>query len=158
MSFELVAAEEAHYPKSLMCRALGISRSGHHAFRTRKTSLRALDQQKLDVQVAAIFNEKKGRYGAFRIEKELRKSDNCTSRKRVASSMKRQGLWARPKRRWRTTTDSGHKEPVAPNRLNRDFTVSAPNRVWVADTTYSPVIGGFLFLMVIIDLFSRKAP
>lgn len=156
MTFALVSAEEAVYPKALMCRALGLSRSGHHAFRTRKASPRALARQKLDVQVAAVFKEKKGRYGAPRIEKQLRKAENGTSKKRVGGSMKRQGLVARPRRRWRTTTDSGHKEPVAPNLLNRHFIAPAPDRVWVADTTYLPIIGGFLFLVAIIDLFSRK--
>lgn len=156
MTFALVSAEEAVYPKALMCRALGLSRSGHHAYRTRKASPRALARQKLDVQVAAVFKEKKSRYGAPRIEKHLRKIDRGTSKKRVAASMRRQGLVARPKRRWRTTTDSGHKEPVAPNLLCRNFTAPAPDRVWVADTTYLPIIGGFLFLVAIIDLFSRK--
>ena len=157
MSFELIAAEEAHYPKALMCRALGLSRSGHHAYRTRGPSRRALGQQQLDVLVAAIFAELKGRYGAPRIERELRRRGHRTSRKRVAASLVRQGLAARQKRHWRTTTDSRHGEPIAPNLLKRDFSASAPDRVWVADTTYLPVIGGrFLFLVAIIDLFSRK--
>ena len=156
MSFELVEAEKAHYPKALMCRALGLSRSGHHAYRTRGPSRRAVEDQQLDVLIAAIFAELKGRYGAPRIEKELRRRGTRTSRKRVAASMVRQGLVARPKRRWRTTTDSRHHEPIAPNRLERDFSASAPDRVWVADTTYLPVIAGFLFLVVIIDLYSRK--
>ena len=76
MTFALVSAEEAVYPKALMCRALGLSRSGHHAYRRRKASPRALARQRLDVQVAAIFKEKKGRYGAPRIEKQPRK-DEC---------------------------------------------------------------------------------
>jgi transposase InsO family protein len=156
MSFDLIRAEEAHYPKAVMCRALGLSRSGHHAFRTRGPSRRALGQQQLDVLVAAIFAELKGRYGAPRIERELRRRAHRTSRKRVAASMVRQGLVARQKRRWRTTTDSRHHEPIAPNRLQRDFSAPAPDRVWVADTTYLPVLGGFLFLVAIIDLFSRK--
>ena len=156
MSFELIAAEEAHYPKALMCRALGLSRSGHHSFRTRGPSSRALGQQQLDLLVAAIFAELRGRYGAPRIEKELRRRGHRTSRKRVAASMVRQGLISRAKRRWRTTTDSRHNEPIAPNRLQRDFSASLPDRVWVSDTTYLPVIGGFLFLVAIIDLFSRK--
>jgi putative transposase len=70
--------------------------------------------------------------------------------------MVQQGLVARPKRRWRTTTDSRHDEPIAPNRLQRNFSTPAPDLVWVADTTYLPVLGGFLFLVAIIDLFSRK--
>jgi putative transposase len=156
MSFELIAAEEAHYPKALMCRALGLSRSGHHSFRTRGPSRRALGQQQLDLLVAAIFTELSARYGAPRIEKELRRRGHRTSKKRVATSMVRQRLVARPKGRWRTTTDSRHNEPIAPNRLQRDFSAAAPDRVWVADTTYLPVLGGFIFLVAIIDLCSRK--
>jgi putative transposase len=156
MSFELIAAEEVYYPKALMCRALGLSRSGHHSFCTRGPSRRAIGQQRLDLLVSSIFTELKGRYGSPRVEQELRRRGHCTSRKRVAASMVRQGLFARPKRRWRTTTDSRHNEPIAPNRLERDFSAPAPDRVWVADTTYLPVLGGFLFLVVIIDLYSRK--
>src|SRR2546428_12286039 len=70
--------------------------------------------------------------------------------------MARQGLRARPRRRWRRTTDSTHREPIAANLLERNFTAEAPDRAWVADTTYLPVLGGFIFLVVILDLFSRK--
>jgi putative transposase len=156
MSFELVAAEGAHYPKALMCRALGLSRSGYHDFVTRKPSPRALEQQRLDVGVAAVFAEHKGKYGAPRVERELRRRGCYTSRKRVARSMVRQGLAARRRRRWRTTTDSRHQEPIAPNLLQRDFTARVPDRVWVADTTYLPVAASFIFLVAIIDLYSRK--
>lgn len=156
MTFELIEAEKGNYPKALMCRALGLSRSGHHAFSTRGPSRRTVDDQRLDVLVAAIFVELKGRYGAPRIEQELRRRGVHTSRKRVAASMRRQGLRARPRRRWRRTTDSSHREPIAPNLLDRNFTAKAPDRAWVADTTYLPVLGGFLFLVVILDLFSRK--
>jgi transposase InsO family protein len=156
MSFELIAAEEAHYPKALMCRALGLSRSGHHAYRRRAPSPRALEQQKLDVLVAATFAELKGRYGAPRLERELRRRGHRTSKKRVAASMVRQGLAARRRRRWRTTTDSRHNQPIAPNLLARNFSSTAPDCVWVADTTYLPAVAGFLFLVVIIDLYSRR--
>ena len=156
MSFELIEAEDANYPRALMCRALGLSRSGHHAFRTRGPSQRALDNQRLDVLVAAIFAELQGRYGAPRVEQELRHRGVCTSRKRVAESLRRQGLAARRRRRWKQTTDSRHAKPIAPNRLQRDFSALEPDRVWVADTTYLPVLAGFIYLVVIIDLFSRK--
>ena len=156
MSFELIEAEKAHYPKATMCRALGLSRSGLHAFETRGPTPRELDQERLDVLVAALFAEMRGRYGAPRIEQELRRRGHATSRKRVAASMAKQGLVAREKRRWKRTTDSEHAEPVAPNRLARDFSAPAPDRVWVADTTYLPVALGFVFLVVVIDLFSRK--
>ena len=101
MSFELVEAEKGNYPKALMCRALGLSRSGHHAFRTRGPSRRDLEDQQLDVLVGAIFAELGGHYGAPRIEKELRRRGFNTSRKRVAASMVRQNLRSRPRRRWK---------------------------------------------------------
>jgi putative transposase len=156
MTFELIEAEKGNFPNALMCRALGLSRSGHHAFTTRGPSRRALEDQQLDVLVAAVFKELEGRYGSPRIQKELRKHGHRTSKKRVAASMVRQGLVARPPRRWRRTTDSNHREPIAPNLLARNFTAEAPDRAWVADTTYLPVLGGFIFLVVILDLFSRK--
>ena len=156
MSFELIEAEKGNYPRALMCRALGLSRSGHHAFTTRGPSRRQLEEQQLDVLVAAIFAELRGHYGSPRIQKELRRRGVHTSKKRVAASMVRQDLVARPPRRWRRTTDSSHREPIAPNLLGRKFTAQAPDRTWVADTTYLPVLGGFIFLVVILDLFSRK--
>jgi transposase InsO family protein len=156
MSFELIEAEKGNYPKALMCRALGLSRSGHHAFKMRGPSQREIEEQQLEVLVAALFVELGGRYGAPRIEQELRRRGLHTSRRRVAAAMARKGLRARPRRRWRRTTDSSHREPIAPNLLDRNFTAEAPDRVWVADTTYLPVLGGFLLLVVILDLFSRK--
>jgi transposase InsO family protein len=156
MSFELIEAEKGNFPKALMCRALGLSRSGHHAFSTREASRHDLEEQRLDILAAAVFAELGGRYGAPRIEKELRRRGVRTSKKRIAASMARQGLRSRPRRRWRRTTDSSHREPIAPNLLARKFTAEAPDRAWVADTTYLPVLGGFLFLVVILDLFSRK--
>src|SRR3989442_6340510 len=134
MSFELIEAEEAHYPKALMCRALGLSRSGHHAYSTRGPSRRALEEQQLDVLVAAIFAELAGRYGAPRIQQELRRRGSCTSRKRVAASLRRQGLAARPKRRWERAARAHPAGPVAPNRLHPDFPPPAPHRLRVSGT------------------------
>jgi putative transposase len=156
MSFELVQAQEAHFPKALMCRTLGLSRSGYHAWCTRPPSERDHARQQLDVQVKATFDEHDGHYGAPRVEQHLRRQGVRTSRKRIAASLVRQGLVARPKRRWRTTTDSNHKEPIAPNLLQRKFSAADTNQAWVADTTYLSVLTGFIFLVVIIDLFSRK--
>ena len=156
MNFELIEAEKTSFPKALMCRALGLSRSGYHRFTTRGSSRREREEQQFDVLVAAVFAELHGHYGAPRIEQALRQRGTKTSRKRVAASLARQGLQARPRRRWKRTTDSSHREPVAPNLLNRNFTVAAPDRAWVADSTYLPVLGGFLYLVVILDLFSRR--
>src|SRR5258708_5471234 len=138
MSFELIEAEDAHYPKALMCRALGLSRSGHHAYSTRGPSRRALEEQQLDVLVASIFAELGGRYGAPRIEQELRRRGHCTSRKRVAASLRRQGLAARPKRRGKPTTHSHPPGPIPPHPLPSRFTPSAPHRGSGAGPAYPP--------------------
>src|SRR4051812_5446022 len=101
MSFELIEAEKAHYPKALMYRALGLSRSGHHSYSTRRPSRRALEGQQIDVLMAAIFAELDGRYRAPRIEQELRRRGHCTSRKRVGASLPRQHMAARRRRGWK---------------------------------------------------------
>ncbi|HEX2706680.1 MAG TPA: IS3 family transposase [Solirubrobacterales bacterium] len=156
MSFQLIEAEKANYSAALMCRALELSRSGYHAWCTRGPSPRERETAKLDVEVAAVFQEKKKRYGAPRIRAELARRGLHTSRKRVARSLRNQQLAARPKRRFVHTTNSKHNEAIAPNLLQRDFSAEAPNRVWVADTTYLPALLGFIYLVVVIDLFSRK--
>jgi len=154
MSFELIEAEEAHYPKALMCRALGLSRSGHHAYSTRGPSRRALEEQQLDVLVAAIFAELGGRYGAPRIQQELRRRGHRTSRKRVAASMARQGCahargdagGARPTRRIgsrsRPTCSSATsplRRPTAPgSRTRRTCRCSAGLSSSSSSSTCSP--------------------
>src|SRR4051794_30368240 len=105
MSFELIEAEKGNYPKALMCRALGLSRSGHHAFRTRGPSQRELEEQQLEVLVAALFAELGGRYGAPRIEQELRPRGVHTSKKRVAAAMAR-------RRRGELLLDNGVRGPI----------------------------------------------
>jgi len=156
MSFELIEAEKGNYPKALMCRALGLSRSGHHAFTTRGPSQHELEEKQLEVLVAALFAELGGRYGAPRIEQELRRRGLQTSRKRVAAAMARQGLRARARRRCGARPTRRTGSPSPPTSSTATSRRKAPDRVWVADTTYLPVLGGFLFLVVILDLFSRK--
>ena len=101
------------------------------------------------------FTAGRGKYGRDRVRLELGLRGRKASRKRVGASMERQGLRFKPKRRFRITTDSKHAFPVAPNLLNRNFTVTAPNQVWVTDITYLPSRSGWLYLTVFIDLFSR---
>lgn len=156
VSFELVRAEEATYPTALMCRAMDLSRSGYHAWKTRGPSAREQDSRRLDGEVAALFVEKKQRYGAPRLQAELGRRGRRTSRKRVARSMRTQQLAARRRRRFVATTDSRHAERISPNLLKRRFTVPAPDRAWVADTTYLPVLAGFVYLVAVIDLYSRR--
>ncbi len=107
-------------------------------------------------EIEAVFEEHQERYGSPRITRELRARGVRIGRHRVRRLMQLGSLRARPRRRRRVrTTDSRHAHPVAPNLLNRQFTVDAPNRVWAADLTYLPTRQGWLYLAVVIDLFSR---
>lgn len=156
MKFAFIEAEKATVPIAVSCAVLGVSRAGFYAWRTRPPAARTLADQRLAVEVAAIFTEKRERYGSPRVQRELHDRGQRVSRRRVARVMRTHGLRARHRRRFRTTTDSRHTLPVAPNVVARAFTVAAPNTVWVSDLTYLWTNEGWLYLLVILDLFSRR--
>jgi transposase InsO family protein len=154
--FAFIEAEKAEFPITRSCAVLGVSRAGFYAWRGRSPAARAGADQRLAVEVAAIHAESRRRYGSPRVHRELRTRGQHIGRKRVARLMRAQGLRARAPRRFRTTTDSQHTLPIAPNVLARRFTASAPNTVWVTDITYLWTLEGWLYLGVILDLFSRR--
>ena len=156
MRFRFVEAEKAHYPIRLMCRCLRVSRSGYYAWRKRPSSPRAKQDARLRVEIAASYTASRRTYGSPRILRDLREEGHRVSRKRVARLMRELGLEGRRKRRFRATTDSRHRFPVAPNVLMRDFDVEAPNTAWVTDITYLATLDGWLYLAVILDLYSRR--
>ena len=156
MRFRFVEAEKANYPIRWMCRCLAVSRSGYYAWRSRAASARAQQDARLKVEIAASYAASRKTYGSPRILRDLREDGHRVSRKRVARLMRELGLEGRRKRRFRATTDSQHPFPVAPNVLMRDFEVEAPNTAWVADITYLATLDGWLYLAVILDLFSRR--
>jgi transposase InsO family protein len=108
------------------------------------------------VQIGAIHRASRRCYGSPRVHAELRAHGQCISRKRVARLMRRAGWAARRRRAFRLTTQSRHTRPVAPNRLARQFTAPAPDHVWVTDITYLATVEGWLYLAVVLDLFSRR--
>jgi len=140
-----------------MCRLLGVSTSGYHAWCRRPESARRQRDRRLKVLVRASFEGSKRRYGSPRIHRDLREDhDECVSRKRVIRLMQEEGLQARVPKRFVCTTDSDHELPVAANLLNREFTAEAPNQRWVGDTTEFTIgESGKLYLAAILDLFSR---
>jgi transposase InsO family protein len=138
-----------------MCRVLEVSRSGYYRWLQRKPSQRQLDNQRLDAQIREIYDGSKGRYGSPKITQELRDRGRRVGKNRVAKRMHLAGLRSKVRRKYRVTTDSNHHFPVAPNLLERDFTAAAPDTVWVSDITYLLTRTGWLYLTVIIDLFSR---
>ena len=156
MRFRFVEAEKAHYPIRLMCRCLAVSRSGYYAWRKRSPSTRATRDRHLKVEIAASHRASRRTYGSPRILRDLRAEGHRVSRKRVARLMRELGLVGRRKRRFVTTTDSRHRSPVAPNVLMRDFDVAEPNTAWATDITYIATLEGWLYLAVVLDLFSRR--
>ena len=157
MRFQFIAVEKAHHALRLLCRCLRVSRSGFYAWQARPESAHATRDRRLQVLVRASFAASKGRYGSPRIHRDLREDhQERVSRKRVIRLMQEDGLKARVRKRFVCTTDSDHDQPVAANLLERQFTATAPNQRWVADTTEFPIgTGGKLYLAVILDLFSR---
>ena len=156
MRFRFVEAEKAHYPIRLMCRCLAVSRSGYYAWRKRSPSARATRDRHLKVEIAASHRASRRTYGSPRVLRDLRAEGHRISRKRVARLMRELGLEGRRKRRFVTTTDSKHRFPVAANVLMRDFDVAEPNTAWATDITYIATLEGWLYLAVILDLFSRR--
>jgi transposase InsO family protein len=156
VKFAFIAVEKAAYPIIVLCKVLGVSRSGFYTWSARVPSARSLEDGKLRVHVAAIYERSRGTYGAPRVHAELRADGFNVSRKRVARLMGELGLQSRRKRRYKATTDSNHALPVAENTLDRKFEVDAPNVAWVTDITYVWTSEGWLYLAAILDLFSRR--
>ena len=156
MRFAFITAEKAQYPVSLLCSLLEVSRSGYYAWCIRPPSQRAIADSELAEEIRTIHEDSVRRYGSPRIHEELVANDTHVGRKRVARLMKEAGLSARTKRRFVKTTDSKHDFPIAPNLLQRDFSADAPNEVWVGDITYLDTREGWLYLAVLIDLYSRR--
>jgi transposase InsO family protein len=148
------------WPIRVQCRVLLVSVSGYHQHRARLKDIaqrRHRGDEELLVHIRAIHAESRGAYGWPRIWRELHKRGIGVGKQRVQRLMQKHGIQARGKRRFRVmTTDSKHPFPLAPNLLNRNFTVAAPNTAWTGDITYIPTEDGWLFLAVVIDLFSRQ--
>ena len=156
MRFAFIEAEKARYSVKLLCKVLRVRRSGYYASRTRPEAKRTIEDRRFGLEVTAVFKDRNGRYGSPRVHAELTKSGQRIGRHRVARIMRQRGLKARPRRRFVTTTDSTHSLAVAPNLLDRQFVVDAPNRVWLGDVTYLPTSNGWLYLAVLLDLYSRR--
>ena len=156
MRFAFIEAEKAGFPIELLCEMLEVSRSGFYAWRGRPESSRSREDRRLMLEIASIHTIHKGRYGSPRIQEDMLELGYPMSRKRVARLMRQQELKWRRRKRFRTTTDSNHEFPIAPNVLARDFTAPAPDRAWVGDITYIWTDEGWLYLAAILDLFSRR--
>ena len=139
-----------------MCRVLAVSTSGYYARQKRPGSARARADAALSARIAAIHQRSRATYGAPRIHVELKEQGIRVGRKRVARLMHAAGLCGVSRRRWVTTTVRDRNARPAPDLVERNFDAPGPNRLWVADITYIPTWAGFLYLAVVLDVFSRR--
>jgi len=141
----------------MMCTILQVTRSGYYAWRHRPASARQQRRNELVMQIRQIHQHSRCTYGSPRITVELKESGLNVCENTVAKYMRETGVFVKPRRRFvPQTTDSDHPFPVAPNVLERDFQATAPNQKWACDLTYVWTDEGWLYLSVVIDLFSRK--
>ena len=156
MRYRCIARRRNLYPVRLMCEALKVSRSGYYAWRERPESQRDRVNRELTGVIRRVHAESNGVYGSPKMTAELRSSGFRCSRKRVARLMRIAGLRGCPKRRYRVTTKSDPSHAVASNLLRQDFSAKRPNERWASDITYISTHQGWLYLAIVMDLYSRR--
>ncbi len=156
MRFAFIDVEKASYPMRILCRVLRVSGSGYYAWRARKPSARDLEDERLRPKIVEAFETGRGTYGSPRVRDELVDQGFEIGRKRVARLMREMGLQGVTPRKFRVTTDSDHDHPIAENVLARNFEASGPNEKWATDITYVWTGEGWLYLAVVMDLYSRR--
>ena len=147
---------QAEFDVATQCRVLGLSRSGYYAWLGRAPSKRALRDAELSLQISAFHGRSKGTYGSPRILRDLREVGEWVGQKRIARLMRVLGLQGVSRRKGTVTTIRDAEATGAPDLVQRDFAVTAPNVLWVADITYIPTWAGFLYLAIVLDAFSRR--
>lgn len=158
MKYACIQAERGVLPVECACRLLKVSASGYYAWQKRQAQPQLpSDEPQLVEQIRHIFADSRATYGSPRVTATLRQQGIVCNRKRVARLMRQHHLVAKHRRQRRVrTTDSRHRLPIAPNRLNRNFSAQRPNEKWVADITYIDTAEGWLYLALVMDVFSRK--
>ena len=155
MRYRAIQEHDRRYPIRLMCRTLAVSAAGYYAWRSRPESARSVNTRTLLSAIRVIDQESRETYGSPSIWDALIKQGHCVGEHRVARLMRVEGIRVKTVKKWRTTTQSNPRLPVAENTLNRQFTVAHPNQVWAGDITYVWTTEGWLYLAVILDLYSR---
>lgn len=156
MKYAWIKEHRNEYDITLMCEILGIGRTSYYDWLKSQPSPRDLENQQLSALIKGIFVESRNTYGTRRIRRMLMRSGINISRRRVGKLMKEQDLCCKTKRKFKATTDSNHSLTISPNILNRDFSATAPNQKYVGDITYIWTLEGWIYLAVLLDVFSRK--
>jgi putative transposase len=155
VTFRFIDEHRHAWPVRLLCETLEVSPAGYYAWRDRPASQREQRRDALLVEIEAIHEQARGRYGSPRVHAELLARGHGCCVNTVARVMRQAGIRAKTARKFRHTTDSNHSRPVAENVLDRQFDPAAANEAWVADITYVPTREGWLYLAVVEDLYSR---
>lgn len=156
MKYAFVKENQKSWSIGLQCRVLQVSRPGYYAWSKRATSQREQANKILDEKILGIFKYHKSRYGSPRITEELKDQGEQVNHKRVEKRMKTLEIRAKQAKKFKCTTDSNHDKPIAKNLLEQDFSATAPNQKWVGDITYVWTQSGWLYLAVVLDLYSRQ--
>ena len=157
MRYEFIQAHRAEFEIKVMCRVLDASRSGYYAWRKRPVSSREMANQEMKEQIDEIYQQSRHTYGSPRIRAELADRGIQCGVNRIARLMNEAEMVAKQSAKFKVmTTDSDHDYPVAPNLLGRDFTTERPNEKWLSDITYIPTDEGWLYLALVMDLYSRR--
>ena len=159
MRFAFIQAHANIWHVVTMCRVLEVSKAGYYAWEKRPLCERVKQDRVLSAKICEIQRQVKQRYGSPRVRMELRALGFPCGKHRVARLMREAGVSAKSAPRWRTTTQSNHAEPIAPNLVDRQFALEQNPRMdqtWAADITYIPTREGWLYLAVILDLASRR--
>jgi putative transposase len=157
VKYQFIANHRQEFEITVMCRVLGVARSGYYAWRQRPVSAREMANQELTEQIKDIHQQSRQTYGSPRIQAELADNGVKCGHNRVARLMQEADLQAKQSRKFKvSTSDSNHEYPVAPNRLNQDFSASRANQKWLADISYIPTDEGWLYLATVLDLYSRR--
>ncbi len=159
MRYAFVREHRRRWPVGLMCRVLKVSRSGFYGWHKRSPSLREQRNEQLLAKIRAVHRENRELYGSPRVHRALLIDGQVVSRNTVAKLMRRAKIRAKTRKRFvPRTTDSRHPNPVADNRLDRDFAAEAPDHKWVADITYVATDQGWLYVAAVLDCFSDTSP
>ena len=156
MKYGFIQVQQGDYPIRMLCRVMQVSTSGYYDWRSRGGELVDSQRWRLGHRMKALFNESRQSLGSRQMMKQLRKEGFEIGRYRVRKLMKNLGLVVKRQKRFVLTTDSKHALPVAKNVLNRDFAPAQKNRVWTTDITYIWTLQGWMYLAVVIDLYSRR--
>ena len=156
MKYRVIDAEKASCSVERLCCVLDVSPSGYYAWRKRMPSRRQRDDMVYLAHIRSLFKESNGTYGSPRMHEDLKEEGLAIGKRRTARLMRDNGLKARQKTRFKRTTDSNHKSPIADNLLAQDFTCDGPDQKWGVDISYIWTAEGWLYLAIVLDLFSRR--